>query len=69
MTMSINEYKKLRCLDVNPGGCDYEAQANSDNEVMHMVTDHEMAVHKMIDVPPGMVAKMKAAIKTIVTGL
>jgi predicted small metal-binding protein len=65
--MSNKQYKKLSCSDVNPiGGCDYEAIGSNDEVVMHMMADHEMAVHKMIDVPPGMVAKMKAAITTVV---
>ena len=64
--MSGKQYKKLGCLDVNPtGGCAFEIRAETEAEVMRVVSDHAKTIHNMTNVPPDMIAKIKGAIKTV----
>jgi predicted small metal-binding protein len=64
--MANKQYKKLGCLDVNPtGGCAFEIRAESEEEVMRLVSDHGKHMHNMTNVPPDMAAKIKGAIKSV----
>ena len=64
--MSSKQYKKIGCLDLNPkGGCAFEVRAESEEEVMRMVSDHARKMHKMDNVPPDMAAKLKSSIKSV----
>ncbi|HTP42049.1 MAG TPA: DUF1059 domain-containing protein [Nitrospiria bacterium] len=64
--MATKQYKKLGCMDVNPsGGCAFEVQAETADEVMRLAADHGKHAHKMTAVPPEMAAKIKSAIKTV----
>lgn len=64
--MSSKPYKKLGCLDVAPqGGCAFEVRAETEDEVLRIVSEHGKIVHKMTSMPPEMAAAAKAAIKTI----
>lgn len=63
-------YKHLSCLDVDPNGdCDFEVRAETEDEVMRLAGEHAKAVHKQSSLPPEMVAKVKAAIKTVTVDL
>ena len=64
--MAKKHYKHLSCLDVDPnGGCDFEVRAETEDEVMRLAGEHAKVVHKESSLPPDMVAKVKAAIKTV----
>ena len=64
--MVAKQYKKLGCMDVNPaGGCAFEVQAETAEEVMRLTADHGKHAHNMASVPPEIVAKIKSAIKTV----
>jgi predicted small metal-binding protein len=64
--MANKQYKKLGCLDVSPaGGCAFEIRAETEEEVMRMVTDHGKKMHNMTNVPPDVAAKIKGAIKSV----
>jgi predicted small metal-binding protein len=64
--MASKQYKKLECLDVNPtGGCAFEIRAETEDEVMRMVTDHGTKMHKMPNIPTVMAAKINGAIKSV----
>ena len=64
--MATKQYKKLGCLDVDPrGGCAFEVQAETEEEVLRLTTEHGKAIHKMTSMPPDMVAKVKAAVRTV----
>jgi predicted small metal-binding protein len=64
--VASKQYKKLGCLDVNPaGGCAFEVQAETEEEVMRLTADHGKVAHKMTAIPPDMAAKIKGAIKTV----
>ena len=66
MAMSSKQYKKIGCLDVNPkGGCAFEVRAESEEEVLRLVSDHAKNTHKMDNVPPEMAAKLKSSIKSV----
>jgi len=64
--MSKKSYKQLGCLDVDPkGGCAFMVRAETEDEVMRLAGDHAKIAHKMASPPPQMLAKVKAAIKTV----
>lgn len=54
--------KVLRCGDVVPG-CNYEARANSEAELMQKVAQHAREAHGMQTVPPEVVQKVKSKIR------
>jgi predicted small metal-binding protein len=54
--------KVLRCGDVVPG-CDYEARADSEAELMQKVVQHAQEAHGMQTVPPEVVQKVKSKIR------
>ncbi len=64
--MAKKHYKQLGCLDVDPkGGCAFLVRAETEDEVMRLAGEHAKGVHKESSLPPEMVAKVKAAIKTV----
>jgi len=64
--MASKQYKKLGCLDLNSkGGCAFEIQAETEEEVLRLVADHGRTIHQMTSLPPEMAAKVKGAIKTV----
>jgi predicted small metal-binding protein len=66
IAMSSKQYKKIGCLDVNPkGGCAFEVRAESEDEVMRILSDHARKTHKMESVPPEMAAKLKSSMKSV----
>jgi predicted small metal-binding protein len=52
----------FKCKDIGMD-CPFEAKAKSQEELMKMISTHAATVHKMKDVPPEMMKKIKAAIK------
>ncbi len=54
--------KVLRCGDVVPG-CNYEARADSESELMQKVAQHAREAHGMQTVPPEVVEKVKSKIR------
>ncbi len=64
--MADKQYKQLGCLDVQPsGGCGFQVRAETEAELMQLVATHAMQCHKLDSIPQEMVAKVKAAIKTV----
>ena len=64
--MAKKHYKQLGCMDVDPkGGCAFLVRAETEDEVMRLAGEHAKEVHKESSLPPEMVAKVKAAIKTV----
>jgi predicted small metal-binding protein len=64
--MATKQYKQLGCLDVQPaGGCGFQVRAETEAELMQLVTTHAKQCHQLESVPPEMVAMVKAAIKTV----
>ncbi len=55
--------KVLRCGDVMPG-CAAVLEGRDDAEVMKKAADHAKSAHGMATVPPDVVNKVRAAIKT-----
>jgi predicted small metal-binding protein len=54
--------KVVRCRDVGVD-CDFEAQGNTEQEVLQKCAEHAKADHGMTEIPAEMVAKVKASIK------
>jgi predicted small metal-binding protein len=54
--------KVLRCGDVVPG-CNYEARADSEDELMQKVAQHAREAHGMQTVPPEVVQKVRSKIR------
>ena len=68
--MPNKQYKKLGCMDVSPeSGCAFEVRAETDAEVMRIVSDHAKIAHHMTNPPPEMTAKIKSAIKSVIVNV
>lgn len=68
--MGQKQYKQLGCLDVDPkAGCAFQVRAETDEEVMRLAGEHAKMVHKASSPPPEMLAKVKAAIKTVMVNI
>ncbi|HEV8641744.1 MAG TPA: DUF1059 domain-containing protein [Methylomirabilota bacterium] len=55
--------KVLRCGDVMPG-CTAVLEGRDDAEVMKKAAEHAKGAHGMATIPPDVVNKVRAAIKT-----
>ena len=56
--------KILRCRDVGVD-CDFEVQAETEDEIMEKCAEHVKNVHNMTEISPELAAKAKAAIKDV----
>lgn len=54
--------KRIRCADVGPD-CDFEAWAETEEELMEMVALHAKQAHGIEEVPPEMAEKVRSAIQ------
>lgn len=54
--------KRIRCADVGPD-CDFEAWAETEEELMEMVALHARTAHGIEDIPPEMAEKVQNAIQ------
>ena len=64
--MATKQYRKLGCMQVNPaGGCAFEVQAETEEEVMRLTSDHAKNAHNMTSIPPEMASKLRSTIKTV----
>jgi predicted small metal-binding protein len=53
--------KILRCKDVGID-CDFEVRATTEEEIMQRAVEHAQTMHGMREIPPEVVAKVRAAI-------
>lgn len=66
--MVTKEYKQIGCMDVDPSvGCAFQVRAETDEELSRLCAEHGKFVHNMdmATMPPDMIAKFKAAVKTV----
>lgn len=56
--------QKIACADVMPG-CKFEAEAETENELLEKVSVHAAEVHGVKEVTPDLVAKVKSVIKSV----
>lgn len=56
--------KVLRCRDVGTD-CGFEARGKTEEEILGVVSDHARKAHGKTNVPPDMVAKLRAAIREV----
>jgi len=56
--------KSMKCSDVGVA-CDFEARAETEAELMVKLQEHARTAHGFKDIPPELVAKVKAAIKDV----
>jgi predicted small metal-binding protein len=54
--------KVLRCRDVGMD-CDYEAHAETEEEILKKVAEHAETTHNMTEIPEEVLAKVRAAIQ------
>ena len=54
--------KVLRCRDVGKD-CDFEARAETEEEVLKKAAEHAEAVHNLKEIPDEVLAKVRAAIR------
>lgn len=56
--------KRIRCSDVGRD-CDYEALADSEEELLELVADHAQRSHGMEEIPPELEAKVRQAMQDV----
>jgi predicted small metal-binding protein len=56
--------KSMKCADVGVA-CDFEARAETEAELMKKLQEHARTAHGFKDIPPELVAKVKAAIRDV----
>jgi predicted small metal-binding protein len=54
--------KIIRCKDVGMD-CDFEARAETEEELLKKVAEHAGTTHDMTEIPEEVLAKVRAAIK------
>ena len=54
--------KIIRCRDVGMD-CDFEARAETEDELLKKVAEHAGTIHDMKEIPEEVLAKVRAAIK------
>ena len=54
--------KVLRCRDVGMD-CDFEARAETEEEILEKAAEHAETVHNMKEIPQEVLAKVRAAIR------
>lgn len=54
--------KILRCRDVGID-CDFEARAETEEEILKKAAEHADAVHNMKEIPEEVLEKVRAAIR------
>ncbi len=54
--------KVLRCRDVGMD-CDFEARAETEEQIMQKAAEHAQVTHNMKEIPPELVSKVRAAIR------
>lgn len=54
--------KRIRCADVGPD-CDFEAWAETEEELMEMVALHAKTAHGIEEIPPEMSERVRDAIQ------
>jgi predicted small metal-binding protein len=54
--------KVLRCKDVGIE-CDFEVRAITEEEIVQQAAEHAQTAHGLKDIPPEVVAKIRAAIR------
>ncbi|HSF32203.1 MAG TPA: DUF1059 domain-containing protein [Candidatus Tectomicrobia bacterium] len=54
--------KVLRCKDVGMD-CDFEVRATTEDEILRQAGEHAHTAHGMKEIPPEVVAKVRAAIR------
>ena len=56
--------KAINCRDVGMD-CDFEASANTVEELMTKCAEHARTGHGMMEIPPDLVAKVQGAIRDV----
>lgn len=54
--------KTLRCRDIGMD-CDFEAHAETEEEILKQAAEHAEKVHNMKEIPQEVLAKVQAAIR------
>ena len=56
--------KQITCRDVGVD-CDFQARANTVEELMQKCAEHAQSAHGMTEIPPEMAAKVQGAIREV----
>jgi predicted small metal-binding protein len=54
--------KVIRCADIVPG-CDYEARAETEDELMQKAAQHAREAHGLQTIPPELAQQVKSKIR------
>ncbi len=52
----------VKCRDVG-ADCDFEARADTEEELFEILTEHAKSGHGMEDIPPELVERVRAVIR------
>ena len=56
--------KAIRCRDVGVD-CDFEARANTMEELLLQCAEHARSEHGLTQIPPDLIAKVQGAIRDV----
>lgn len=56
--------KRIRCADVGPD-CDFEAMADTEEELLELVAEHADRAHGIEEVSPEMERKVRDAMRDV----
>lgn len=56
--------KRISCRDVGVD-CDYEAQADTEDELMELLEYHARTAHGMDEIPPELAAEVKEKMEDV----
>jgi predicted small metal-binding protein len=56
--------KQIRCRDAGVD-CDFEARAETEEELLKVCAEHAKTAHGLEQVPPELAAKVRAAIRDV----
>ncbi len=54
--------KVLKCREVGVD-CDFEARGATEDDILRQAAEHAQRDHSMAEIPPDLVAKVRAAIR------
>lgn len=56
--------KNFKCADIGMANCSFQASADTTEQLMPKIAAHAATAHGMAQVPPDVMAKIQAAIKS-----
>ena len=58
------QYKQISCSDIGPG-CEFQVRAETEDEVLEVVSGHAKRMHGYTEFPPETLAQVRSLVKTV----